>query len=209
MVKITRSATARKLAFADKLRAHPTRFEQKLWNTLRRGVRGLQFSSQVVIRGYIVDFYCAKVRLALELDGRGHDQQHDSSRDAHLFQAGVTVMRFPNPITQVDVNNIVNTVWCECRYRLGRDISTYPPRSSSQLEKPPELPGTEKIKTCGNVEKPKGCQRQVFATAEVAEGTALALRSLGIEASVVRCGKCKLIHLTETRAEKSAESKAS
>src|SRR5271155_5269542 len=96
-----------KLAYAKKLRARPTQYEQKLWKFLRKGVRGLRFRREEIIRGYIVDFYCFKARLAIELDGKSHDTQRDSTRDAQLKQAGITVLRFPNPTTQVDANSIV------------------------------------------------------------------------------------------------------
>jgi len=47
----------------------------------------------------VLDFYCAKARLAIELDGVSHDMgerpQRDMQRDAWLKEHGVTVMRIP------------------------------------------------------------------------------------------------------------------
>lgn len=209
MTGVRRNPSPEKLAFANKLRAKDTRYEKRLWNRLRRGIRGIYCSQQVVVRGYVVDFYFPKVRIAVELDGKGHNLQHDSARDSHLLQAGVTVLRFRNPLTQVDVNTIVNKVWRECRYRLTAGISTNSQHSSQQQQVKRE--GDCKTKNCGNVEnvpawKPSlenlGCQRQVFDSLEVAGNFVRTLRNLGIDATVERCPSCKLIHLTEQRVTK-------
>jgi very-short-patch-repair endonuclease len=178
-----------KFAYAQKLRANPTRFEQKVWNCLRKGVRGLRFSRQIVVRGYVVDFYCHKVRLAIELDGKSHDSKRDTTRDSHLEQAGVTVLRFPNPATQVDANNILFRIGAECRYRAGRDYSTFPQPSSIQLQVK-----RKEEKPC---EKPRGCQRQVYVSVEIAENAARMLKLSGIDANPERCPACKLLHLAE------------
>jgi very-short-patch-repair endonuclease len=58
---------------------------------------GLKFRRQHVIRGFIVDFYCAELRLVLEIDGRIHEQSANSSYDkarASLLEArGFRVVR--------------------------------------------------------------------------------------------------------------------
>jgi very-short-patch-repair endonuclease len=55
------------------------------------------FRRQHPIGPYVIDFYCAKARLAIEIDGIGHDMgvrpQRDERRDAWLKKHGVTVMR--------------------------------------------------------------------------------------------------------------------
>ena len=61
---------ARKLARARSFRPQPTPEEATAWSLLRgRRLLGLKFRRQQVIAGFIVDFYCASRRLALELDG--------------------------------------------------------------------------------------------------------------------------------------------
>ena len=61
------------------------------------------FRRQHAIGSYVLDFYCAKARLAIEIDGASHDvsgrPEHDQSRDAWLKAQGVTVMR----ISAIDV----------------------------------------------------------------------------------------------------------
>lgn len=66
----------------------------------------VRWRRQATIGNYVVDFYCAKAKLALELDGGGHytpEQTHkDAERTKELEQMGITVHRFCN--TDVDRN---------------------------------------------------------------------------------------------------------
>ncbi|HEY5818673.1 MAG TPA: DUF559 domain-containing protein [Mesorhizobium sp.] len=61
--------------------------EVMLWDCLRAGrLEGLRFRRQHPIGPYVLDFFCAKGRLAVEVDGRHHDHPgeiaHDERRDA-------------------------------------------------------------------------------------------------------------------------------
>ena len=59
---------------SEQLRPNSTFPEQLLWSVLRgRQLRGLRFRRQHPIEPYVVDFYCAAARLAIELDGESHD----------------------------------------------------------------------------------------------------------------------------------------
>ena len=93
---ITRGArvSREKHALARKLRREPTPSEQRAWVLLRnRRCFGLKFRRQQVIRGYIADFYCAELRLVLEIDGGVHDTierfAYDLDRSMHLQEAGI------------------------------------------------------------------------------------------------------------------------
>ena len=61
---------------------------------------GFRFNRQEPLLSYIVDFYCAKAKLIIELDGSQHygpdHQEKDVLRDAELNSLGFTVMRFSN-----------------------------------------------------------------------------------------------------------------
>ena len=61
---------------------------------------GFRFNRQKPLLSYIVDFYCAKAKLIIELDGSQHYepdyQEKDALRDAELNSLGFTVMRFSN-----------------------------------------------------------------------------------------------------------------
>ncbi len=94
----------RKRDFARELRQRATDAERRAWEVLRdRRCLGLKFRRQQVIRGFIVDFYCAELRLAIELDGAAHeDPEHmfrDSVRDMVLAsEAEVLVVAIPNAL---------------------------------------------------------------------------------------------------------------
>jgi very-short-patch-repair endonuclease len=72
--------------------------EVVLRQALRKGqLGGLRFHRQHPIGPYILDFYCASARLALEVDGLTHDDtnrlRHDRHRDTWLANRGVKVIR--------------------------------------------------------------------------------------------------------------------
>jgi very-short-patch-repair endonuclease len=91
-------APSRTIANARLLRRALSPPEARLWGRLRRRAPGLPaFRRQHPIGPYVLDFYCAKARLAIEIDGMSHDAgdrpQRDIRRDAWLEARGLTVMR--------------------------------------------------------------------------------------------------------------------
>ena len=76
-----------------------TPWERKLWYCFLK-TYPVRFQRQKVIGSYIVDFYCAKAGLVVELDGGGHyypeEQAKDAARTHALEQYGLTVIRFCN-----------------------------------------------------------------------------------------------------------------
>jgi very-short-patch-repair endonuclease len=88
-------------AFARHLRRDATPSEQAAWALLRaRRCLGLKFRRQQSILGFVVDFYCADLRVAVEIDGGIHDDPiqaaHDDRRDLALLRhAGILVLRVP------------------------------------------------------------------------------------------------------------------
>ena len=81
-----------------------TREEKHLWYDFLR-TYPVHFSRQKVLGKYIADFYCAKAKLVIELDGSGHytkeGKQYDKERTAFLEQYELTVVRIINS----EVNN--------------------------------------------------------------------------------------------------------
>jgi len=71
--------------------------EVALWQWLRSRPNGLKFRRQHPAGPYIVDFYCPSARLAIEVDGNGHDMAeqvaHDARRDAWLQAQGLRILR--------------------------------------------------------------------------------------------------------------------
>ena len=84
------------------LRSSMTDAEIRLWSKLRRKqVHSLQFCRQKPIGNFIVDFYCPKARLVIEIDGGQHYQEQgmdrDAARDSYLRGLGLEVIRFFGP----------------------------------------------------------------------------------------------------------------
>ncbi|TSC77584.1 MAG: glycyl-tRNA synthetase subunit alpha [Parcubacteria group bacterium Gr01-1014_29] len=83
------------------LRQNMTNPERFLWSKIRsKQVRGLQWYRQKPIANYIVDFYCPKAKLVIEIDGDQHYEEtmrvKDEERDNALQSLGVCVLRFGN-----------------------------------------------------------------------------------------------------------------
>lgn len=82
-----------------------TPWERKLWYDFLRNYP-VRFQRQKAIGHYIADFYCAKARLVIELDGGGHYEKQQQEKDAirtRAFEAmNLTMLRICN--TDVDRN---------------------------------------------------------------------------------------------------------
>src|SRR5665648_645230 len=72
--------------------------EQRLWHALRGTQLGASFRRQHPVGPYVLDFYCASLRLAIELDGDTHASraEHDALRTRFLEARGIRVLRFAN-----------------------------------------------------------------------------------------------------------------
>lgn len=83
---------------ARRMRTRPTRTDHVLWQALRRETQGLKFRRQHAIGRFIVDFYCVKAQLVVEVDGQIHDHQQaaDQERQAYLEGLGIQVLRVAN-----------------------------------------------------------------------------------------------------------------
>ena len=84
---------------SQKMRKEMTKEENLLWYRFLRKYP-LQFRRQYVIGNYIVDFYCHKAKLVVELDGSQHysadQKEYDEKRTEYLKQQGLKVIRFSN-----------------------------------------------------------------------------------------------------------------
>ena len=113
-----RNYNKRNIPMARSPRKSQTEQEAKLWYCFLRAYP-LRFQRQKPIENYIVDFYCAKARLVIELDGSGHyfpaEKEQDRIRDEVLTQLGLRVVRFSN-------DQIVNEFDAVCEHidRLAR-----------------------------------------------------------------------------------------
>ena len=90
-------------AHAREMRGAPTRSENRLWAWLRdRRFDGYKFRRQYSIGRYVLDFYRADLKLAIEVDGRRHSDrlmaQYDDERTNALQERGIEILRIPNEL---------------------------------------------------------------------------------------------------------------
>lgn len=96
-----RKAKPRKLRFAKKLRKRQTRSEKAFWEIARRlrEDEGVYFWRQTVLLGWIVDFWCPKLKLVVEIDGKTHKgrEAYDKRRELVMEdELGAKTIRFTN-----------------------------------------------------------------------------------------------------------------
>jgi very-short-patch-repair endonuclease len=101
---------------SQNLRKNMTDAENMLWLKLRRKqLKGHQFYRQKVIGEYIVDFYCPKANLAIELDGGQHysetGQANDRTRDDVLMKMGIKVLRFSDREVFENMDGVMEGIW--------------------------------------------------------------------------------------------------
>jgi len=107
--KFTYIPYKRKLTkLARQNRNDPSPAEKRIWYEVlcRKQFEGYKFTRQKPLGGYIVDFYCSKLRLVIEIDGDSHaeNREYDKARTEVLSQYGLRVLRYTNRDV---LNNIV------------------------------------------------------------------------------------------------------
>src|SRR5215212_8884103 len=88
------------LVHAREMRQPQTPAEAILWHILRNQKVGFKFRRQHPIYRFIIDFYCAKAKLLIEIDGESHLErkqvEYDQARTEYLKELGYQVIRFTN-----------------------------------------------------------------------------------------------------------------
>jgi very-short-patch-repair endonuclease len=106
------------LAAARRLRRTMSLPEVLLWNQLRGKPLGVKFRKQHPIGDYVVDFYCAEKRLAVEIDGIAHNlgdrPARDDRRDAWLHMQGIDVLRVSAAEVLKDVSAAADAIVRYC-----------------------------------------------------------------------------------------------
>ena len=93
--------------------------EVLLWRCLKGSQTGFAFRRQYPIDQFTLDFYCPKVKLCVEVDGKAHyvRSELDAVRDAYLLSKGIETVRFPasevlrNPLAVAEKIRVI----CELR----------------------------------------------------------------------------------------------
>ena len=99
-----------------RLRKNMTDAERLLWSKIRgKQLKGYQFYRQRIIGNYIVDFYCPKVKLVIELDGgqhySGEGLEKDKIRDDYLREQGLKVLRFSDRDVFENITGVVESIY--------------------------------------------------------------------------------------------------
>ena len=98
---------------ARELRNNMTKAEKKLWYDFLRN-HSLQFHRQKIIGPFIVDCYCSKARLKIEVDGGIHSSKYvadnDKSRAFVLKDFGLTILRFANNDVLDNIEAVKRTI---------------------------------------------------------------------------------------------------
>ncbi len=112
-------ASKEKVAFAREQRKAPTTNESILWSHLRRRKLGHRIRRQHPLGEFILDFYCAEAKLAIEIDGPLHIRQpeYDTWRDAQLQRLGIEVLRFPDLQVTNDLEGVLEAIRSALRER--------------------------------------------------------------------------------------------
>ena len=107
-----------KRKLAEQFRDNPTSTEALLWERIRRRQIGYHFRRQQVIDGFIVDFYCHKVGLVVEIDGLIHEQQkeYDQERERILKSRGLHLLRFTNDQVNEAIGTVLNKILKACKH---------------------------------------------------------------------------------------------
>ena len=102
---------------AKELRWDMTPAETALWERLQnKQLHGLKFRRQHPLHHFILDFYCHRHQLVIEVDGGIHNRQkaYDTARTEWLEQRGFRVMRFSNEQVLTDIEAVLDQIAAAC-----------------------------------------------------------------------------------------------
>ena len=127
------------IAKARTLRKDMSLPEILLWRELRRRPGGFKFRRQHPAGPYVLDFTCLSAKLAIEIDGEGHDRAHaavyDEARDEWLANQGFKTLRIPARDVFQNLEGVLSLVIERCgpTQPLHRRCGGPPPRTGEEL----------------------------------------------------------------------------
>ena len=108
--------------FARELRQPQTPAEATLWSHLRNRNLKYKFRRQHAIKFFIIEFYCAKAKLLIEIDGASHlekeQQEYDQARTEYLEALGYKVIRFTNNDVRYNIHAVITEIMEEVESRI-------------------------------------------------------------------------------------------
>ena len=86
-----------------------------LWAHLKnKQLEGFKFRRQYSVGSYVLDFYCPKKKLAIEIDGTGHytseGKEYDSVRQFEIEQLGIEFIRFGNTEIKKNLHCVIQEI---------------------------------------------------------------------------------------------------
>jgi very-short-patch-repair endonuclease len=115
---------------SKELRANMTLAEKCLWERIKaRQIKGYRFCRQKPLGGFIVDFYCQKAKIVIEVDGGIHFKKEihksDKNKDAYFKSINLNVLRFTNQEIFTDIEKVVT--------KISNNIPLIPPSKGERL----------------------------------------------------------------------------
>ncbi|MBI5941451.1 MAG: DUF559 domain-containing protein [Caulobacterales bacterium] len=118
---------------AKRLRRRTNEPELRLWSCVRANrLDGVHVRRQHPLGPYVLDFFCARARLAIEIDGGMHDDNRrarDEARDAWLAMQDVTTLRLPASLVMNDMEAALSAI----RRRLSARPKSSPVRGRGTM----------------------------------------------------------------------------
>ena len=113
---------------AKSLRANMTIAEKILWEHINKNKLGYRFKPQHPIDIFIVDFYCHRIGLVIEVDGEIHlsQQEYDTGRTAELEKYGLRIVRFTNNEVINETEKVINKIKKVINDYLRDDANLHP-----------------------------------------------------------------------------------
>ena len=101
--------------YSRQLRKNMTDAERRIWAKIRmKQLKGYQFYRQKPIGDYIVDFFCPRVKLVIEVDGSQHfsdeTTEYDKIRSEYLSSLGLKVLRFTNTEVLTHIESVIESI---------------------------------------------------------------------------------------------------
>ena len=107
------------IKFRKTLRNNLTPAEATLWKHIKnKQIYNIQWRRQFSIGTYILDFYCPKAKLAIELDGKEHytiaGDKYDYERDNFISSKGIKILRYENKEIWESIEQVIDEINKEC-----------------------------------------------------------------------------------------------
>ncbi len=110
------------------LRRDSTNSEILLWYQLRNSNLGIKVKRQYSISGFVIDFFCPEIRLAIELEGKIHEKKdqikYDQYRMSFLRELDIEILRIPNRLVDNNIDTVINLIKdkVSSSHRVGEEV---------------------------------------------------------------------------------------